>query len=338
MRIQYIFKVKLRIGDKVRFLNETGEGKVSRIKDKRTVYVEMADGFEIPYLVTQLVPIHTELIIDRDAENIDLNADANITDAVYFVIEPDHELSTLVSEYRIYLFNASSFNMLYSYSLKDGEYFQTLKHGEIGAYQKMLLKQVKLQFFAEYNYHKIDCLLFKNGYFRAQLPIAEIVYVNERTFSTSRPIEHEEFQHPVYGFLLKDEFIVTREIEHILTDDDILRIKSIKEFKTKSSVSKSKKEFLKSLEKEVDLHIEELVKDTKGMSNYEMLNIQLEKFEKELDAAISKNMKKIVFIHGVGNGRLKQEIISILKNTSGVTFHDASYKHYGFGATQVNIV
>lgn len=330
--------MKLRIGDKVRFLNETGEGKVSRIKDKKTVFVEMPDGFEIPYLATQLVPIHTELIIDRDAENIELNHEANITDAVYFVIEPDHELKSLVSDFRVYLFNASSFNMLYSYSIKDGEYYQTLKHGEIGSYQKVFLKQVKLQYFKEYNYHKIDCLLFKNGFFKAQLPIAEIVYVNERTLFESKPIEHEEFQLPVYGFLLKDEFIDKREIEQTLTEEDILKIKSIKEFKSRSTVSKSKKEYLKSLEKEVDLHIEELVSNTSGLSNYEMLNIQLEKFEKELDNAIQKHMKKIVFIHGVGNGRLKQEIHSALKGMKGITFHDGSYKEYGFGATQVNIL
>ena len=49
-------------------------------------------------------------------------------------------------------------------------------------------------------------------------------------------------------------------------------------------------------------------------------------------------MKKITFIHGVGNGRLKQEIITRLKQTKGVTYQDGSYKDYGFGATQVNIL
>jgi hypothetical protein len=330
--------MKLRIGDKVRFLNETGEGKVSRIKDKNTVFVEMPDGFEIPYLVKQLVPIHTELIIDRDTENIELSPEAQLTDAVYFVIEPDHELQTLVTDYRLYLFNASSFNMLYSYSIKDGEYYQTLKHGELGAYQKVLLKQVKLAYFKDYQYHKIDCLLYKNGFFKAQLPIAEIIYVSPTTLHESRTIEHEEFEFPVYGFVLKEEFLNTREVEYTLSTEDIQRIKSIKEFKSRATVSRSKKEYLKSLEKEVDLHIEELTKNTAGLSNYEMLNIQLEKFEKELDDAIAKNMKKIVFIHGVGNGRLKQEILAILKVTKGITYHDASYKDYGFGATQVNIL
>ena len=125
--------MKLRIGDKVRFLNEVGEGVVSRIKDKHTVFVEMSDGFEIPFQSNQLVSIHTDLLVSKDADNIELNPEANIADAVYFVVEPDHEIPDLVSDYKIYLFNASSFNLLYSYSVKDDAYYQTLKHGEVGA-------------------------------------------------------------------------------------------------------------------------------------------------------------------------------------------------------------
>jgi hypothetical protein len=101
--------MKLRIGDKVRFLNEVGEGVVSQIKDKFTVYVEMNDGFEIPIASNQLVPIYTELIIDKDSENIELNSDSNLNDAIYFVIEPDHELPSLINDYKIYIFNSSSF-------------------------------------------------------------------------------------------------------------------------------------------------------------------------------------------------------------------------------------
>jgi hypothetical protein len=330
--------MRLRIGDKVRFLNETGEGVVSRIKDKLTVYVEMPDGFEIPYLASQLVPIHTELIIDKDADNIELNPEAQFNDAVYLIIEPDHEYPALINDYKIYLFNSSSFNVLFSYSIKDDEYFQTLKHGELGAYQKILLKQVKIQFFKDYSYHKIECLFYKNSHFKTQMPIVEIVNISPKTLAESKAIVHDEFKFPVYGFLLKEEFLTQTNVEQELSLVDIAKLKSVKEFNSRSKVSKSNKEYLKSLEKEVDLHITELIDKPEGLSNFEMLNIQLEKFENELDEAIFKNMKKIVFIHGVGNGRLKQEIISRLKQTKGVTFQDGSYKDYGFGATQVNIL
>src|SRR4051812_28788764 len=205
--------MKLRIGDKVRFLNEVGEGIVSRMKDKNTVFVEMQDGFEIPFPINQLVPIHTELILDKDAENIELNPDAHLTDAVYYVIEPDHDFPSLINDYKIYLFNASSFNLLYSYSIKDEEYFQTLKHGEVGPYQKVLIRQVKLQFFKEYHYHKIECLLYKNTFFKAQTPIAEVLNITPQTLQNSKTIKHDEFKFPVYGFLLKDEFISQAKVE-----------------------------------------------------------------------------------------------------------------------------
>ena len=330
--------MKLRIGDKVRFLNETGGGVITRLGDKNTAYVEMADGFEIPYAVKHLVPIHTELIINSEAENLDLNPESGVTDAVYFVIEPDHEMPLLVSDYNIYLFNSSSYNLMFAYSIKDEAYFQTLKHGEIGAYQKILLKTVKVSFLKEYSYHKIECILFKNVHYRAQTPIAETVFVNPSALNQSSLIKHDEFKLPVYAFLIKDEFIVRQNIQQDLSKEDIARLKAVKEFKTVDKTSKSHKEQQKRLETEIDLHIDELVDNANGLSNHEMLSIQLERFEKELDKAIENGLKKIVFIHGVGNGRLKMEIQKALKSTTGVTFQDASYKLYGFGATQVNIL
>ena len=330
--------MKLRIGDKVRFLNETGEGVVTRFGDKNTAYIEMPDGFEIPYAIKQLVPIHTELIINSEAENLDLNPESGVTDAVYFVIEPDHELPMLVSDYNIYLFNSSSYNLMFAYSIKDESYFQTLKHGEVGAYQKILLKTVKAGFLKEYAYHKIECLLFKNVHYRAQIPIAETVFVNPSNLNSTSLIKHDEFKLPVYAFLIKDEFIVSQNVEQELSEEDISRLKKLKDGNSFRKISKSHKEQLKSLEKEVDLHIEELVDNINGLTSHEMLSIQIERFEKELDKAMANGVKKIVFIHGVGNGRLKMEIHNALKTTRGVTFQDASYKLYGFGATQVNIL
>jgi len=330
--------MKLRIGDKVRFLNEKGEGIVSRIKDNKTVFVELPDGFEIPYLSTQLVPIHTELIVHKDAENIELTPGANLVDAFYFVIEPDHETQVLISEYTIYLFNSSAYNILYTYSIKDDAYYQTLKYGEVGSYQKVLLKQVKLTFFKDFNRHKLDILFFKKAHFYNQVPVSEVIYITPENLNRINTIKHPEFKFPVYAWALKEDFSNGKTHELNLSDEDISILKNIKEFASKDKISRSHKEYLKSLEKEVDLHIEELTDSIKDLSSHEMLSMQLEKFEKELDAAIAGGAKKIIFIHGVGNGRLKQEIISILKTIKGVSYQDASYKRYGFGATQVNIL
>jgi len=93
-----------------------------------------------------------------------------------------------------------------------------------------------------------------------------------------------------------------------------------------------------TLEKEVDLHIEELVDSMNGLNKFDMLKLQLDRFEKELDKAMETHLKKIVFIHGVGNGRLKTEIIARLKTTKGIRYYDAPYKNYGYGATEVIIL
>jgi len=330
--------MKLRIGDKVRFLNEVGEGTVSRIKDKTSVYVEMEDGFEIPFEENQLVPIHTELIVDKDTENMEMDPDAQIYEALYLILEPDHDLPQLMSDYRIYLFNASSYHLLYTYSVMDESHYQTVKHGEAGPFQKVALKTIKPDFLKNYQYHCLESLFFKNTFYKSQKPVSHRIKITKEVLQQSYKIHHAEFDRQVYAFLLKDDFMTIEQVQHDITLEDIERLRTVKEMLPRNKISKSSKAYLKSLEKEVDLHIEELIDSTKGLSNYEMLNIQLERFEKELDSAIENNFRKIIFIHGVGNGRLKQEIQAILRKTKNVSYHDAPFKEYGFGATQVNIL
>ncbi len=91
------------------------------------------------------------------------------------------------------------------------------------------------------------------------------------------------------------------------------------------------------LEDEVDLHIENLLSSHRGMSNAEIIQVQLSHFTKALDNAMRNNYYKIIFIHGVGKGRLREEIHSVLKTYKGITFRAASYEKYGWGATEVLI-
>lgn len=88
---------------------------------------------------------------------------------------------------------------------------------------------------------------------------------------------------------------------------------------------------------EVDLHIHQLVKSSKGMSNYDMLNVQLETAKRQLDFAIRKRIQKVVFIHGVGEGVLKEELHYLFNRYDNVKFYDADYQKYGLGATEVYI-
>lgn len=88
---------------------------------------------------------------------------------------------------------------------------------------------------------------------------------------------------------------------------------------------------------EVDLHIHQLVKSYKGMSNYDMLTLQLDTARHKLDWAIKKRIQKIVFIHGVGEGVLKSELDFLLGRYDNIKFYDANYQKYGLGATEVYV-
>lgn len=87
---------------------------------------------------------------------------------------------------------------------------------------------------------------------------------------------------------------------------------------------------------EVDLHIEVLEKNWKGMSNIAILAVQLNAFQRYLELAISHHQHKLVVIHGVGKGKLRDEIHQVLKQTPEVAnFVNQYHPKYGYGATEI---
>lgn len=88
----------------------------------------------------------------------------------------------------------------------------------------------------------------------------------------------------------------------------------------------------------IDLHINELVDNTHGLSNADMLNLQVDTFRRIMDQNLRKHGQKIIFIHGKGEGVLRQAIYKELNyRYKGHDVCDASFREYGYGATQVTI-
>lgn len=117
------------------------------------------------------------------------------------------------------------------------------------------------------------------------------------------------------------------DINHPLLKQKMMGVK-----KKKSAFITEKKEVIL----EVDLHINQLTKSTRGMDNFDMLTMQLNTARSKVEYAIQKRISKLVFIHGVGAGVLKSEL-NYLLNKYPVKCYDASYKKYGLGATEVYI-
>ncbi|MGV3637348.1 MAG: Smr/MutS family protein, partial [Flavobacteriales bacterium] len=89
---------------------------------------------------------------------------------------------------------------------------------------------------------------------------------------------------------------------------------------------------------EVDLHLHELVDDETKLSQGEKLKYQLAYFERALEAAIRDGKRKLIVIHGVGEGVLREEVRRMLQYYDSVRFHDANMARYGSGATEVEIL
>lgn len=88
---------------------------------------------------------------------------------------------------------------------------------------------------------------------------------------------------------------------------------------------------------EVDLHIEKLVDRSRGLSNFDILNLQMDTAKRQLEFAIRKRIPRIVFIHGIGEGILKSELESLFRKYDGIRHYEADARKYGAGATEVYI-
>jgi hypothetical protein len=86
----------------------------------------------------------------------------------------------------------------------------------------------------------------------------------------------------------------------------------------------------------VDLHIEKLTDSWKHLSNFEILTMQLKTFEKYYNLAILHFQPVLTIIHGVGTGKLRDEIHDILRLKKEVKSFVNQYSHlYGYGATEI---
>ena len=112
-------------------------------------------------------------------------------------------------------------------------------------------------------------------------------------------------------FMAKELVYISNEIR--VSSSEIAEIKKEKELpkRKKDTVLRVKERTAPKME--VDLHINQLVKNSKQIGKFEMLNLQLDTAKRQLDFAISKRIQKIVFIHGVGEGVLKEELGYLFK-------------------------
>jgi hypothetical protein len=343
----------IEIGDKVKFLNAVGGGKVIAFQSKKVAVVEDHDGFEIPVLISELVKIDeapVKKVPPRAVEkqkrnkpttpkkeatpNTPVMIEGNDEPRFFMAFAPSNTKNLLEGEIEIFLVNDSNFSLLYHYSQFDGKLYKTIDAGLLEPNSKSYLDGI-----AQSDLNQLPRFHFRLIPYRKEEksltpPITKEISLNALKFYKEKNFTNNEYFNT--KAMLFD--LVTHPMKEAidqLTDKDFKEVVEAKDKANRPRI-KEKEKIIIPENVEVDLHIENLIDNASGLSNHEILEIQMKHFHDEIKAAIEKRVKRIIFIHGVGNGVLKQEIHRKLKSTyARYYFQDASFQEYGYGATLV---
>lgn len=132
-----------------------------------------------------------------------------------------------------------------------------------------------------------------------------------------------------FSYRLLEEYPVKIEEEKL--DTSILSNKGYKVYSASSA-----RQHLEPAKHEIDLHIEKLSADHESLSSFEKLTLQMQTLEKYLDLAVAHHLPSMIVIHGVGTGKLRDEIHEILRMRRDVkSFINRYHPAYGYGATEI---
>ncbi len=351
-------EMKLKVGDRVKFLNDTGGGIVSEILDNNMVNVRIEEGFDIPVTVDELIiDTNENEKIERSAEltaksgdfrGVDEHVDETwddkilsqnlpegVTNSIYFGMVPASDVTVYKSDIITYLINDCDYYIYYLIGCLERDSFYYCKSGMLEPNTKEHIKtftQTELSKIKEFHFQVL--FISKGIYFPLQ-PVDNYLDISKISLYKDKNYGENEFFNEK-ALILKISADGPEEKTDSLIDTQVSQIIADKEG-TGNKTVKFKARTAPGIE-EVDLHIHKIVDDYAGLPEGEMLRIQLDKFSNALEKAIQRRTKKIVFIHGVGNGKLKFEIRKALDTKyPDLTYQDASFKEYGFGATLVKL-
>ncbi len=348
--------MNFRKGDQVKFLNDVGQGTIVRFQDEKIALVLNEDGFEIPVLISELLKIEGDYTFNSNeqssgsntnsskpqvnvVEEDDLEEDGLNTDSeakVYFALVPKNQKDMINSDLDVYLINDSNFRVSYAISRSEEKFQALFAYGILEDNTKVILESIKREDLNSFEELNFQLLFFRKGNYNLLNPINKTWTVKPARFFKQSAFTVNDFFH-------ENAFIYTLTSEEInladhISDSDIEKSKKDKDRSGPRKRLKSSKSGENKGIEEVDLHIEELVDDHSSLSNSEILEIQISRFTTTLDGGIIAGTRKMVFIHGLGNGRLKHEVAKTLdRKYPKLKYQDASFKEYGYGATMVII-
>lgn len=359
----------IKKGDTVRFLNAVGGGLVVRVDEaKKMLYVEDADGFEIPVLERECVMVG-EVNKDTNFKVKDFktkpasemtpnvstqtqNAKPETRNEEPIVETPEGEtLKALLAffpidikqlqttAYDCYLVNDSNYFLYYNVINGENGVWKSAANGIIEPNMQEELTSVTKEQLNAWENLRIQIIPFKQGknyspqnVLDIQLKLNAVKFYKLHSFTAN-----DYFDEPAMMIDItseKEKAVENQKMAEI-SPEEIKQAMFAKEDTGRPRIVK-RPQVAEVIE--VDLHINELLDTTAGLSNAAMLQCQLDKFHEVLEQNKNRKGQKIVFIHGKGEGVLRKEIEKLLKTRyKTYYFQDASFREYGFGATMVTI-
>jgi hypothetical protein len=315
----------MKPGDKVRFLRSSGEGYIKKVNDNNTADIEIEDGFIIPVLRSELVVVASEenKVFSkpdpiRPAPTKVYHKPEHYTKGIYLCLSPFND-----DTYNLELINLSENTLLYSVAEYENDISKSLSHGQVPCEQAHKIGQRKLSELKNWSPLLFQVIIVNQEPSLLIPPLLRKISFNPASFFKNKKT------HPLSG---KEAYIF-----ELKSSGQELAQPSL----TASDLFQSKEEELRVIEKPseiLDLHINKLMENHEKCSPEEIVKIQLEAFEKNLELAIATNLKEITYIHGTGNGTLRNHIHKLLGSNPNVEyFKDALKEKFGYGATFVRI-
>jgi len=358
--------MELKVGDTIKFLNEVGGGKITKIIDKEMVRVETPDGFEFPISKKEVfkVDLEQDFFFTDNVETQKIEKKKNTknqkieedeedeiifqeipfqkeTDEIniYFAFVPKNQKDKTNCDLDIYLINDSNYHCFYNYQKKLGNQFES-RPNKIEANTKELIETTVRDGVVNYEHLEFQFIFFKTTLHDFKPSFSKQIKLNiTKLFREGTFTENDFFEEHAFILTIFEENMMQKAMENI-ENKDIEKI--IKQKEQQSKRINEPKQFAKNItnmQVEIDLHIHELIDDHSDLKPTEILEIQMNNFQRELgDAIRNPKVEKAIFIHGLGNGTLKNEIIRELdRNYKKFKYQDASFKEYGYGATLVYV-
>ncbi|UKT63992.1 Smr/MutS family protein [Pedobacter mucosus] len=314
--------MKFKLGDFVRFVDEKREGYVTKIIDAQTLGVTDEDGFEIPVAVSNLTSVHGHGVSVEEVDapkpiQVNVPMLSKTENGIYLAVANDNKAGNVV---HFHLQNQTASVVLLTLTTERKDKYAGTFYGVIESFNSSLVYSASLADLDIWPEFSFQILLFTKADVKPVAPLTIRKKFRAKDFSTE----------------IKDLPGLNKKGWLIRLDEQapIIDAQKLKESFFKSS--EEKKKTVDVPQKEIDLHIEKLRDDHHFLAADEMLIIQLAHFQNALDAAIVHHFEKIVFIHGSGNGTLRDKIHKIIsKNPHIKTYMDAKKEKFSYGATEV---